>query len=132
MHVYFVLLTLSTSLDVFLNILSQLWPPVVLCYQIPCPIDARVSIGQYIMVSLDDLAFVWSSSCDYLADTFPPFSINLLEIMGSHPLFYYPFILLWQFCGYVRYSSSSNKYLLWKYHNILVIFFALVIVWSPR
>ena len=60
-----------------------------------------MSIGGHVMVGLDDFALVQSHSCDHFAYVFPPFSIYLLEVMGSCPLFYYPFVLLWRFQGYV-------------------------------
>ena len=44
MGVCFVLLTLGASFDVFLYILSQLRPPVVLGHQFFCSIDAWVSV----------------------------------------------------------------------------------------
>ena len=91
-----------------------------------------MSVRWYIVVSLDDFAFVLPFACDYFACALPPFSIDLLEIMGSCPLLYYSFVLLRGFLQYVRYGSASDKYLLWKYHNILVIFSPLVVVGSPR
>ena len=46
------------------------------------------------MVGLDDFALVLSCPCDHFARIFPPFSIHLLEVVGSCPLFYYPFIVM--------------------------------------
>ena len=83
------------------------------------------------MIGLDDLAFFWPITCDYLAGTLPPFSVDLLEVMGSCPLFYYSFVLLQRFFRYVGYSSASDEYFSWKYHHILVIFLALIIVTMP-
>ena len=54
------------------------------------------------MVGLDDFALVLSGSCDYFARVLPPFSVYLFEVIGSRPLFYYSFVLLWWFLGYVR------------------------------
>ena len=62
------------------------------------------------MIGLYDLALVLPSSCDYLTCSFPPFPVELLEIMGSCPLLYYSFILLWGFFGYVGYGSTLDKY----------------------
>ena len=101
MGVCFVLLTLGASFDVFLYVLSLLRPPVVLGYQLLCSVDTRVSIGWHVVIDLDDLVLVLSRPCDYFACAFPPFSIHLLEVMGSCPLLYYSFVLLWWFLGYV-------------------------------
>ena len=101
MGVYFVLLALGASFDVFLYVFGQLGPPVVFSHQFFCLVDAWMSIGRYVMVSPDDLAFVLSCSCDYFARVLPPFPVYLLEVMGSCSLFYYSFVLLRRFLGYV-------------------------------
>ena len=84
------------------------------------------------MIGLDDFALVLFFSCDYFACPFPPFSVDLFEVMGSCPLSYYSFVLLRGFFGYIGYGSTSDKHFSGKYDNILVILFALVIIRSPR
>ena len=49
------------------------------------------------MVCLDNFAPFFLVSCYYLALSLPPFSIFLLEIVGSSPLLHYSFILLGRF-----------------------------------
>ena len=94
MRVHLVLLTLGASFDILLDVVDQLRPPVILGYQVSCSVDARVSIGWYIMICLHDFVLVLLSSRNHLAAAFPPFSIDLLEVVGSSPLSYYSFILL--------------------------------------
>ena len=53
------------------------------------------------MVRLYDFVLVLSFSCDYFACPFPPFSVDFLEVVGSSPLFDYPFVLLQGFFWYV-------------------------------
>ena len=132
MGVCLVLLALGTSLDVFLYVLSLLWPPVVLGYQLPCSVDTGVSVGWHIMVSLDDFVLVLSCSCDHFAHVLPPFSVHLFEIVGSCPLLYYSFVLLWRLWGYVGQGSSSNEHFFRKHYDVLIIFFSLVVVGSSR
>ena len=84
------------------------------------------------MIGLDNFALVLPSSCDYFACTFPPFSIDLFEVMGSCPLSYYSFVLLWGFFRYIGYGSTLDKHFSREYNNILVIFFALVVIRLPR
>ena len=90
-----------------------------------------MSVGWYVMIGLDDFALVLSRSCDHFACVFPPFSIDLLEVVGSRPLLYYAFILLRWLLWYIRQCSSLNEHFFWKYHDILIVFFTLVVVGSP-
>ena len=46
------------------------------------------------MVRLYDLALFRPLSCDYLACPLPPFSVDLLKVVGTSPLFDYPFIFV--------------------------------------
>ena len=102
MGVCFVLLTLGASFDIFLYILGYLWPPVVFGHQLFCSVDTWMSVSWCVMVGLDDFALVLSGSCDYFACVLPPFSVYLLKVVGSCPLSYYSFVLLWWFLGYIR------------------------------
>ena len=84
------------------------------------------------MIGLDDFGLVLSFSCNHFAHPFPPFSIDLFEVMGSCPLSYYSFILLRGFLRYIGYDSALDGHFFRKHHNILVILFTLVIVRLPR
>ena len=49
----FVSLTVCTSLDVFLNILSHTWPPIVVGDELDGTIDAWMAVYRWIMMCLD-------------------------------------------------------------------------------
>ena len=53
------------------------------------------------MVRLYDLALFQPFTRDYLACPLPPFSVDLLKVVGSGPLFDYPFVLLRGFFWYI-------------------------------
>ena len=84
------------------------------------------------MVGLDDFAPFFLASSYHLALSLPPFSVFLFEIVGSSPLSYYPFVLLGRFIRNVGYCPSADKELFWEDYHILIIFFSLIIIRSPR
>jgi hypothetical protein len=94
MIVDLVSLALGASFDVFLYILSHIWPPIVLGNQLCCSIDYWMSVHGGIVVCSDNGSFVMLAPSDHLSSLFVPEAFYLLEFVGVDPQAQYVFILL--------------------------------------
>ena len=72
-----------------------------------------MSICWQIMICLDDLVPFLFIPGYYFALPFPPFSAFLFEIMGTSPLVYDSFVLLWGFLWNIGDCSSSDEEFFW-------------------
>ena len=68
-----------------------------------------MAVSWQVMIGLDDFVPFFLVPHYHLALSFPPFSILLLEIVGSSPLSYHSFVLLGRVFRDVGYCSSADE-----------------------
>ena len=116
MSIDFISLTVCTSLDIVLDLLTHSWPPVVSWNQLYSVINTWMSIDWWVVVCLNHHSFVVKTSSYYLSYILIPCALNPFESMRVDPGFKCVFVLFiyWVFnCHFfcrdktVGWSTSS-------------------------